>query len=228
MLIDAMLGNLSIEQVIAYALSCIAVIFITLPIHEWAHGFAASKLGDPTAKFSGRLTLNPFAHIDYVGALMILLFGFGWAKPVPVNPRYFANRKLGMAITAFAGPISNLLVSQLSLFIAYGLYYFAGSGIIVAVLALFFSSLATINISLAVFNLIPIPPLDGSKILNAILPDRIYYKIMQYERYFFIIIILLISTKLLSAPLTALTSGIYNIQCVIAKAPIQLLNILFL
>jgi len=116
LLIDLLLGSqFSFFDVIIYLLSALAVIFLTMPVHEWAHAFAATKLGDPTPKFSGRLSLNPFNHIDYFGALAIILVGFGWAKPVNVNPNYFRNPKRDMAITALAGPLSNLVVAFISL-----------------------------------------------------------------------------------------------------------------
>ena len=188
-------GNLTFLNVIIYLISTAAVIFITLPIHEWAHGFAATRLGDPTPRWQGRLSFNPMAHLDPIGSLCILLFGFGWAKPVSVNPRYFKNVKTGMAITALAGPVANLIMGLIGVLLGNLMI------LITAVtdieffyyVAVFFVFVARINISLAVFNLIPIPPLDGSKVLNAVLPQRLYFKIMEYERYGFIILILLIN-----------------------------------
>lgn len=211
MLIDAIRGGLSIEEVIAYLFSAVIVIFLTLPIHEWAHAFAASKLGDPTPRYQGRLTLNPFAHIDYIGALCILLCGFGWAKPVGVNTRYFNNPKRDMAITAFAGPLSNIVLAFISLIILNIIIVSAGalSGIFVFVYNMLFY-VAYINIGLAVFNLIPIPPLDGSRLLSAFLPDRLYYKLMQYERVLYYVILALIITGVLDVPLSYATEGILS------------------
>ena len=115
MLSELILGELDLTSALLYIFSTLVVVFLTLPIHEFAHGFAAVKLGDNTPRWQGRLTLNPFAHIDYMGSLAILLFGFGWAKPVGVNPRNFKNPKIGMAIVAFAGPLSNIIMSLIAL-----------------------------------------------------------------------------------------------------------------
>ena len=156
------------------------VLFIN-PIHEYAHAFAAYKLGDKTAKNEGRLTLNPLASFDLFGTLMFLLVGIGWAKPVPINPRNFKNQRLGTVITAAAGPVSNLLFALISCFVFTALTKFAPATEAVEYVRDAFLILATINIMLAVFNLIPLPPLDGSRIISGVLPDKIYFKIFKYD-----------------------------------------------
>ncbi|MEG2377588.1 MAG: site-2 protease family protein [Clostridia bacterium] len=171
---------------------------LTIVFHEVSHGWVAYMLGDRTAKDAGRLTLNPIKHMDIIGLLSMVIFGFGWAKPVPVNPYYFKNRKGGMSIVALAGPLSNILFALVALVglrllmlinftsenLAFQVAYFFSQ---------FFQILAILNVGLAVFNIIPIPPLDGSKILNALLPDRIYNKILQYEQFGFLVLIVLLN-----------------------------------
>lgn len=166
------------------------VVLMAITFHETAHGYIAYRLGDPTAKNQGRLTLNPIAHLDPIGALMMFVFGFGWAKPVPVNPFYFeGDRTKGMMLVSVAGPLTNLIISFAAYFI-----YVAGSGFAgIPFLSIFLSTTVTLNIYLAVFNLIPIPPLDGSKILAGLLPKATAYKFLNtVEQYGFLILMLLI------------------------------------
>lgn len=197
MLINLIRNGSGIGSVIMYILSTLLTIFLVLPLHECAHGFVAHKLGDDTAKREGRLTLNPLAHIDYVGSALLLLVGFGWAKPVPVNARYFKNPKKGMALTALAGPVSNLLAAIAAGLIRNGLVALAVNGIlpdnqVMIYILLFFQFLVSINIGLAVFNFLPVPPLDGSKILMAFLPDKYLFWIAQREQMISMILFVVI------------------------------------
>lgn len=164
----------------------VAAVFLCLTIHETCHGLAALVLGDPTARAMHRLSLNPLRHIDWIGLLLMFAAGFGWAKPVPVDPRYFKNPKGGMAITALAGPLSNLLMAYLSALALGALSAVAAVRGETAGLTLwldFFALMVSLNIGLGIFNLIPFPPLDGSKVVAMFLPDRWYYRWMQLERY---------------------------------------------
>jgi len=202
-----------------YSWMIIPAAFLTIVLHEMAHGFVAYLLGDRTAKNAGRLTLNPIKHIDVWGLIAMILFGFGWAKPVPVNPYFFKNRKAGMAITAFAGPASNLLLAIAALFILKPLTTIAITSelmfeVIYAAYT-FLQIFAVLNVGLAIFNLIPIPPLDGSKILNAILPQRVYFKIMQYEQYGFIVLIILLNIPFFSNLISYIRGFVYDILCLI-------------
>lgn len=168
-----------------------ALICITL--HELAHGYVAYRLGDDTAKRAGRLTLNPLRHIDIMGLLMMIVFKFGWAKPVPVNMRKFKNPKKGMAITAAAGPIANLLIALVFLFLygfLFALLHRPGRSLNWLLEMLYIT--AYLSIALAIFNIIPIPPLDGSKVLFSCISDRSYTKLMYYERYGMIILLVLV------------------------------------
>ncbi len=219
MLFSILRGASGIEIAILF-LARLFVVFCTLPVHEYAHAFVADKLGDKTARLSGRLTLNPMAHIDILGAIMILFVGFGYAKPVPVNPRNFKNPKKGMAFTALAGPFSNILMAVVFMFLSNVLSLF-GSSLFVQAFYVFFSFAASINIGLAVFNLIPIPPLDGSRVLELLIPDKYYYKFAQYERYIVIVIFGLIVFGVLDAPLAFLQNHLYSALNYIVSLPFR-------
>ena len=162
----------------------LASVFLCLTTHETCHGLAAYALGDPTAKRMHRLSLNPLRHIDWMGLLMMVTLGFGWAKPVPVDPRYFKKPKQGMAVTALAGPVSNLLLAVLFLGIGKVIYLYApySEGMNVFLEWCLFT-VAPMSVGMGLFNLIPIPPLDGSKVLAVLLPDSAYGQLMRYERY---------------------------------------------
>ncbi|MBR3593972.1 MAG: site-2 protease family protein [Clostridia bacterium] len=192
MLLDAILGEFSWSMIIGSILASLMLIFLVSPLHELSHAGVALALGDKTPKWQGRITLNPMAHIDWIGSLMIILFGFGWAKPVQVNMRNFKYPKLGMAITALAGPFSNFLVAFIASLFFYPIYTNIGSlpTFWIQVIDALYSYFILLNIYIGLFNLIPIPPLDGSRILSAVLPNKYYFQLMQYERYSFILFVI--------------------------------------
>ncbi len=221
MLLDFFSGDADFFLMMIRLFSRLFVIFCTMPIHEYAHALIATKLGDQTPRLSGRLTLNPMAHISPLGALMIILCGFGYAKPVSVNPRNFKDSKKGMALTAIAGPISNLILGFVFTFISAVISCFEYSTITNAFYS-FFIFAAVININLAVFNLLPIPPLDGSRILQLLIPAKYYYKFLEYERYVTIVVFILILTGVLSGPLSIMSNAIFELFSFIANLPFRL------
>ena len=200
-----------------------AVICITL--HELAHGLAAYRLGDPTAKNAGRLTLNPLKSLDITGLLAMVVFRFGWAKPVPVNMYNFQDPKKGMAITALAGPLMNFLIAIVFLFL-YGLLFkplVSGGAIAMSILQML-ENTAFLSLALGIFNLIPVSPLDGSKIFFAFLPDDIYEKLMRVERYGMIILIVLALTGATSGILSTVTGWVYERLFFIARFAFDLVS----
>ena len=199
----------------------ILIIFLVLPIHECAHAWAAHKMGDETAAYSGRLTLNPLAHIDILGALCLLITGFGWAKPVPINPLKFKKQRFGIAITAAAGPLSNLAVSFIAMIIYRivlslpgGSGYFLSSagditgGFVILYILQFF---ILVNIGLAIFNLIPIPPLDGSKIISYFTSAKLDRWIYEHQLIVNAVFFAVIITGILSKPLNIIGGYVYDL-----------------
>lgn len=191
-----------------HALLRVLGVFLCLTVHETCHGLAAYALGDPTAKREHRLSLNPLHHIDWFGLAAMLLVGFGWAKPVPVDMRYFKKPTQGMAITALAGPVSNLLLAVLLLFISrLVLEHYADTALCSGALD-FLLMTAYMSIGLGLFNLIPISPLDGSKVVFAFLPDRAYMTLMRYEKYGMAVLFVLVW---LGVGDNILSEGIYQV-----------------
>ena len=185
-------------------------VLVCLTVHETCHGLAAYALGDPTAKRMHRLSFNPLHHIDWLGLASMVICGFGWAKPVPVDMRYFKKPKTGMAVTALAGPASNFLLALLLLFLSSLLARFRAASTVVVWLILFLHSTAALSIGLGLFNLIPIPPLDGSKVLFALLPEGAYRTLMRYERYGMVVLLLLVWLDVGSSYLSLAIDGVYS------------------
>lgn len=204
-----------------------AVLCITF--HETCHGLAALALGDPTARRAGRLSLNPLKHIDILGLAMLIVARFGWAKPVPINPRYFKSPKLGMAATALAGPVGNLLLAALASAL-YGASLFClymTEAMWLEYVVIFFQTVVYLSVGLAVFNLLPIPPLDGSKVLFAILPEQWYWKLMRYERCGMIVMVVLLMTDALDAPLYLMRGWVLSLMEPIASGAAHLIQSLY-
>ena len=187
------------------------VTLVAIPFHEAGHALAAWLLGDPTAKREGRLSLNPFRHFDLMGTLCMVLAGVGWAKPVSTDPRNFKNPKAGMALTALAGPVANLLLAYLAMVVWKLLYYWAPVTVGTVFAARFLQYLVMMDVSLAVFNLIPVPPLDGSRILLVVLPRRIYFGLMKYERYIMIALLAAVWFGALDTPLYYLNNIVWEL-----------------
>ncbi len=221
MIFDLIRDGLSFDLIINLMVR-VFVIFCVLPIHEFAHAFVSHKLGDDTARLSGRMTTNPLAHIDPIGALMIILAGFGYAKAVPVNIRNFKKRKPYMALTALAGPVSNVIMALIFVFFGLLIQVKVGvnEGSFSYYIVVFMLTAAQINISLAVFNLLPIPPLDGSRIFSLIIPDKYYYTIMQYERYIVYGVLALVFFGVLDGPISFLSGLLFDLIFNIASLPL--------
>lgn len=204
---DFLRGDMGFTELVVLIGSMVFVIFCAAPLHEFAHALAADKLGDKTPRLQGRLTINPKAHIDPIGAAMIFLCGFGYAKPVSVYMHNFKKPKFGMAVVALAGPVSNLIQAFVCMLLFNIIRVLNSGGVMfLEYFAIFFLFAATINVNLAVFNLLPVPPLDGSRIATVLIPDKYYYKIMAYERYITIGLFILLFTGILDKPLS-LVSG---------------------
>ena len=188
-----------------------AAVLLCLSVHETCHGLAALVLGDPTAKARHRLSLNPLRHIDWLGLAMMFVAGFGWAKPVPVNPNYCKKPKQGMAVTALAGPASNFLLALLAMLISRLIYLYAPyNPVWQTVFDFCLYTVAPLSIGLGLFNLLPLPPLDGSKVLAMFLPDRAYAVWMRYERYGMLVLLALSFADIGSSFISNAILGVYS------------------
>lgn len=196
-----------------YNLFVVPAALISIVFHEMCHGYVAYRLGDPTAKAEGRLSFNPLHHIDPIGLIMLIVFRFGWAKPVRVDMRYFRKPKRDMALVSLAGPASNFLLAVLSILLLCVLSF---AGVQTNWVTAFFSYLTVISMGLGLFNLIPIPPLDGSKLLGALLPDSLYYRVLQYERYGMLLLVAVLYLGWLDIPLSyaRFYSGYYLLSAI--------------
>ncbi len=216
-------------SVIINALLSVIPAIICITLHELCHGLVAYRLGDDTAKNMGRLTLNPIKHIDATGILMMLVFKFGWAKPVPVDMRKFSRPKVGMALVAAAGPLSNIVLASFFLLI-YGFIYYpiiVKSSVFSEAILTTVLNTAYLSTALAVFNIIPIPPLDGSKVVFSLLSDEGYIKLMRYERFGMIILVALMFFKLISKPLGLAVDFIFDKLFFFAECSFKLYMKLF-
>ncbi len=238
MLTDVIRNGFTTDTIIQL-LALVFVVFCVTPIHEFSHALAANALGDQTPRLSGRLTVNPMAHIDFMGAILLFVVGIGWGKPVMVNMRNFKmkNKKAGMALVAFAGPLSNIIMAFFSLLLMFIVIRVSGTGVLSGGeiyvnndaegslaynLIRFLMFAASINISLAVFNLLPVPPLDGSRLISLILPDKYYFKVMQYERYIAIGVMVLAFIGVLGVPISFLSGILFKALTYLASFPLKL------
>ncbi len=223
---------------IIHLLLSLPIILFALSLHETAHGYVAYKLGDPTAHSLGRLTMNPLKHLDPIGFICMLLFGFGWANPVPINSRYFKKPRRDMALTALAGPASNILAAVV-FSVLYGISLLLLNMILskvhytnvtVSYLAECFTVMLyygiSLNVTLAVFNLLPIPPLDGSRIVSAFLPPMLAYKYMKYERIISIVLMVLLLFGVLSPVISIATDFIIGLLLWIPRLILMLLPVI--
>ena len=210
----------------AMALRIVAVL-LCLVVHEVCHGLAAYWLGDPTAKQSHRLSLNPIHHLDPFGLLMMVVVGFGWAKPVPVDLRNFRRPRQDMALTALAGPGSNFLLALAALGTGSLVLRFWSGSRAGAYLLLFLCQLAVLSVGLGLFNLIPLPPLDGSKVLDVLLPERWYHLVLRYERYLMLAVVLLAWSGAFGGPLTAAMELVLRELCRVVQFPFALVEYYF-
>ena len=228
MLRQLLSGGFSLELLLSILLS-LPILLFSLSCHEVAHGYIAYKMGDPTARNLGRLTLNPLKHLDPMGTLLMLLVGYGWAKPVPINTRYFKNPKKGMVLTALAGPLTNFLLGFVLLILTAAYSVIMNTFVLnenttqfaFVIAETVFQTLyfgAYLNVTLAVFNLLPVPPFDGSRIFLSFLPPKWYFGIMKYERYILIGVLALFYLDVLTVPVNFITGHIFSLMLLLVRA----------
>lgn len=217
-------GRFNPQQIIISVLMLLTI----MPIHEYAHALVAGKLGDGTARLNGRLTLNPFAHLDLFGSIAFIVFGFGWGKPVPVYGRNLRKPKRDMALVALAGPVSNVVLAIILTILAqiltavFILTNFTGN--FAYMILWIIQNLAATSVYWAVFNLIPVPPLDGSRLLEYVIPYKFYAKIEYYQRYIYMGMLLLLFTGILSRPIMFVSGFIMKFIQLITTPVTMLLN----
>lgn len=226
-------GTEEAKQLLIIFLMWLPIIMLSLSFHEASHAFIAYKLGDPTARNFGRVTLNPVKHLDPIGFIAMLTIGFGWAKPCPVNTRNFRNPRKGFALSSLAGPVSNMILA-LGFAVLMAIFYLiylivaivrglAEPPVFVDYIQMFLYYGIYLNVSLAIFNFLPVPPLDGSRILGLILPDKVYYAFLKYERYIgigFAMLVIILSQFNISI-IDFVVSPVTNLFCSIATLPIN-------
>ncbi|MBE6973579.1 MAG: site-2 protease family protein [Ruminococcaceae bacterium] len=227
-LLREFLNNFDLYALI-FLLIRVAAVLLCIMVHELCHGASAYLLGDPTATRAGRLSLNPLRHIDLVGFAMMLIAHVGWAKPVPVDMRYFKRPKRDMALTALAGPVSNFLMALAALGLGSLLYAFApeNGSIVLAYALLFLCYIAVLSVGLGLFNLIPIPPLDGSRVLFSLLPDRLYLRLMRWERYLMLAVIVLAWFGFFAGPLNVCMGWVLERLCAVTRFPFAFIRYYF-
>ena len=226
-------GTEQAKALLIIFLMWLPIIMLSLSFHEASHAFIAYKLGDPTARNFGRVTLNPVKHLDPIGFIAMLTIGFGWAKPCPVNTRNFRNPRKGFALSSLAGPVSNMILA-LGFTVLMAIFYLiylivaivrglAEPPVFVDYIQMFLYYGIYLNVSLAIFNFLPVPPLDGSRILGLILPDKVYYAFLKYERYIgigFAVLVIMLGQFNISI-IDFVVSPVTNLFCSIATLPIN-------
>lgn len=220
------ISNFNWTQLLDGLISLIAALACIM-FHEMSHGFIAYRLGDRTAKEMGRLSFNPLRHIDPLGLLAFVIFRFGWAKPVQIDPRNFTHPKRGMALSALAGPVSNFVLAAVVLFVFGLIHRLLNNGPVGLAVLEIIKRTALFSVTLGIFNLIPIPPLDGSKVLFAVASDELYFKLMRYERFGFILLIVLIATGAINRTLGVATVAVYNFLANVSTFSYDLIGLFY-